>query len=224
MDYLKYFATGELPDLRVLKATSLQAGQPRASYGRHERLEDQLAMLADEFSSRSALEFLHAGTIVHIRRNIHRDAHADRFQWLWREESAYLLNVLNLRWLVSACDTIVDVSSDPADRAAAALGTVLANTVKLYETERLACSSADPDYSNVQGLVPLFDGLTAFNVGKGDMVFQLLARLDSLTRDGLTPGQLLAREIVQRVNRSDTVFRRFAVDHVVPETAWRALS
>jgi hypothetical protein len=224
MDLLKYFDTDMPLDLVSLKATFLKGGQQGISWGLRERLEDHLAMLADEFSSRTVLEFFHAGTIVHIRRDIQRDSHIDRFQSLWWEEQAYLLKVLNLRWLVSACDTVVDVSTDPAEQAVAALGVAIANTVKLYETERIACDVADPDYSRVtQGPIDLFDGLTAFNVRGGDMVFNWLMRLDALTGDASTLGHLLTREIIRRVNSGDTVFRRFAAAHRNPQKAWSAL-
>src|ERR1044071_2745543 len=111
-DYLDWFSSGSVPDFVALKHMRLLAGEPRASYGRMDGLEEQLAMLAGEFSSKSMLEFFHAGTIVHLRRGIGLDVHTDRFERMWREEREFLLEALDLRWLISACDTIVDISQD----------------------------------------------------------------------------------------------------------------
>lgn len=43
----------------------------------------------------------------------------------------FLCQHLNLRWLISACDTFIDHDSDPTLRALMLQGVLLVNTVKL---------------------------------------------------------------------------------------------
>ena len=213
------------PDPAALLAARVEAGPPEQSYGRKEALEAHLDMLAREFSGQPVLGLYHASLIVFIRRDLNARASATRFLRLWSGHADALLGILSSRWLVSACDTLLDLPQASAeDQAGAALGTAFANTVKLYETERVVTGMAgrgldDVDTAAVQGLCPLYDGMTAFRIGEGEMIAQMLSRLDRALA-GPAPGKRIARTLIARAKAHDTVYRRLSLVHQDPNTRW----
>lgn len=158
-----------------------------------------------EFIGRSELLPLHAGFVVALRRRLAVAHFLPLYLRLWSEEGAFLRRELSLRWLVSACDTLADHGVTPAQRAVALNGTVLANLVKLAETERRVTPGAPRRQG---GGAELFDGLTVFKPG-GDMVRNLFRRIEATVVLDDVAGPIL-QEIAQRVQRADTVVRRLA--------------
>ena len=205
---------GMEPDLGLLKAQLIEGDDARYSFGAKRDLAEHIEMLRREFVGQSALLLLHAETIVRIRRQVEPDDSTALFWRMWREEGPFLLEQLDSRWLVSACDTIADVSVDAREGTMALLASTLVNTVKLYETEGLIDGSDPPepgryDVQKVQGRVSLFDGLAAYCLGPGNMIGNLLARIDAVSDPGGTADQIL-QELIRRLYRNNTVFRRFA--------------
>ncbi|SMO83506.1 polysaccharide pyruvyl transferase family protein [Paracoccus laeviglucosivorans] len=192
-------------------------GPPHAAaYGRNDAFADHLQMLRGEFSGQSGLKFAHAALIAAIRRGINTDENMRRFTAMWHDQANFLLEVLDTRWLVSACETIADHSPDRNEARIAILASLFANTLKLYETERAVTPMGEP--GQVQRRIPIFDGLTAYVIGHGDMIANLLRRIDA-TFDGSTIADCIAREIIHRAQRVDTVFERFNRKQVVHQWA-----
>jgi len=73
--------------------------------------------------------------IVMIRRTEGSGPGMVLFQRIISEHTDQICSELNTRWLVSVCDTFADHGQTPAQRAIGLAGSLLANTVKLYETE-----------------------------------------------------------------------------------------
>lgn len=171
-------------------------------------------MLTAEFVGASALELDLAQTIVRIRRRhrLFRNLYRFRSHWLWHGH--FLAERLNSRWLISCADTLADHPISRAERATAIAAALLGNTVKLYESERhLLGTGADPNRldrhppSQRESPEPLFDGLTTFLVGRGDMLTNLNARLRKATTRSGPAGTILA-ELMRRMYAHDSVFRR----------------
>lgn len=164
-----------------------------------------------EFLDRSELLFIHAGCVVALRRRLAVDHFLPLYLRLWREETPFLRRELSLRWLVSACDTLVDRGETPVQRAVALSGSLLANTMKLAETERLRHGPWGDDAAALRqrsSAGNLFDGMTTFRPG-GDMVDNLFRRLDQVAALDDVAGPIL-QEVAQRVRQADTVVRRLA--------------
>lgn len=173
--------------------------------GRRPDLFDHVNELRSEFTGRSELLVLHAGIVVALRRRLATDHFQPLYQRLWREEGAFLLRELSLRWLVSACDTLADHGTTPAQRAVALNGTVLANLAKLAETERRFAPLAEAQAPRRKG-AELFDGMTVFKPG-GDMIDNLFRRIERVAALDEVAGPILL-EVAARVRRLDTVVRR----------------
>ena len=213
-------------ELEELRRRPVRAGTPIPMHGKRQDLSEHLQTLAREFSGRTHLELYHVYLTVRIRRSIEREDSVARFLAMWRGHGQFLLTVLDSRWLISACDTIADYG-DQEDRALALSGVLLMNTIKLYETERLLRSPSPvaPDRSNRNLREPLFDGLTKFKIGRGDLIINMLRRLERVVEASasFSIAAPILSEIVRRSLLHDTVFRRFADVHERELTRWRPL-
>jgi hypothetical protein len=205
----------------ALRSRVVEGGAAVYSRGKKKDLDEHLEMIRQEFVGRSELELHHAVLIVLVRRGIDLQHNLQRLRALWEQEAGYLCARLDGRWLVSACDTIMDHWSEGEERALAAAASILGNTIKLYETERWALGMGRPagDYAPIQERVALPDGMSAFVIGRGDMVANLHRRLQSLARRK-SPAAAILLELLYRASEQDTVYGRFRRVHRKAETAW----
>ncbi|MEO0423163.1 MAG: hypothetical protein AAF184_12550 [Pseudomonadota bacterium] len=165
-----------------------QAAQVSAT-GREGSLEAQLQAIRADFAGASALCLAAAELVVHLRRGV--DLEGSRgalFALTHHPETAdFLARELSLRWLVSVLDSYADHA--PGTEAAGAMAlSVLVNTIKLAETERLIVSDPAHDDTRRAQLAarfptPLFGGVNAFRLESGDMVRNLFARLETVLQD-----------------------------------------
>lgn len=204
-------------------ANSVVAGTaPTVPMGRKTDLEEHLDMVRQEFVGRTEIEYAHAAMTVLLRRRVSEERSWKRFQQIWEECEPLLLQRLNTRWLVSACDTICDHSPDRAERALALAGSLLMNTVKLYETEMWMKEEGAKGYDRFPKMgMTLFDGVTPFMVGGGDMIANLNKRLKSACENPTTASNIL-KEIFRRLHVNNTVFQRFQLLHTTEFTKWNA--
>lgn len=205
-------------DFDALKATVISCGHPEVLVGRMDAVDDHLDALFREFSGQPLISFYHAALIVRMRRG---EKIGTAFKDLWAAEGQFLTRNLRLRWLISACDSIIDDDTfDPAERALALAASMLTATVKLYETERLELGSGQQARPYAQANVqPLFDGMTTFSIGYGDLVLNLIKRYRATACTAATAGMILA-EVMRRLHAQDTVFSRFLNVHMSDDTRW----
>ena len=213
-----------LLDIQRFKTSIVDGGPQKYSFGRKTNLNAHLEMLKTEFSGKTYLEFFHAATITFIRRNLNQHHCLSNFQQIWEQESEFLCKHLDSRWLVSACDTIIDHYTDTNEVATAIAATLFMNTCKLYETERLK-QKTTKEFKEVfeifqnDSRIPLFDGMSAFVIGNGDMIKNLLDRIFEKSKSRIASPIL--KELIKRANTYDTVFKRFHDVHKNNKTRWR---
>ena len=197
------------PPGQALRYKRVPGARPQTALGRLADLEQHLAMLTAEFAGSSELELLHARTIVLLRRGLNRRRNQSRFYRLWFWHGRFLVDQLNSRWLVSAADTFVDHPRNPTEQATAMAAVLLVNTVKLYESERLqlGLSGGAPLPVTTGDPMPLFDGLTTYLVGRGDLITNLRQRLALVNRRA-GPANLILAELMRRLQSHDTIYRR----------------
>jgi hypothetical protein len=210
------FAPSNSIDFKALRSIAVDRGEPVRARGRRPDFADHLQMLAQEFSGQPVLHFYHAALNAHIRREIQLEDSLKRFWDMWHSEKEYLLKNLNSRWLKSSSDTILCHAACDIERAAATAGSLLINTIKLYETERLAIGVEERPYAKV-GTQPLFDGITAFVIGSGDMFVDLVDRsCRPYPADKISPR--IMQELIKRAFSNPTVFNRLLKVHRVDLT------
>lgn len=211
-------------DLNRLKETIIDVGDAEQTRGSTKSLDQHLENLRREFSGQSELLWHHAKLIVLIRREFQTSQQYSEFRSLWVQEGAFLRENLNIRWLVSATDTLAEHDEDPAVRAVAMMASVLVNTVKMQESERFITHandfSADPERVATlqEELVPLFEGMSCFTVGTDDTLRNMVWRLHPFL--GVEPAGPILNEIWRRFQVEDTVFNRMRRLHRREKTRW----
>lgn len=212
-----------LSSLADLRATIIPGTLPTAAPRARLPLEQHTQLLRGEFIGKSELLLYHALLNVQLRRGLDPEASLERFRSLWRDHGDFLLHQLDCRWLVSACDSIADHFPEPEERAAALAASLLVNLIKLHETERRA--QGDPSQPPAALAYPwpgrhdLFDGLTAYRIGRGDMIRNLQERVQRVSASVVFAGPIL-RELLRRMNGNDTVLKRCRDVHANPATLW----
>lgn len=210
--------------LHDLKQCIIEGSGPTPSFGLKPNLSEHAAMLRNEFIGKSELLLYHALLNVLMRRKIEVPTNLARFRLLWETEHDFLLNQLNSRWLISACDTIMDYFPDREEKAIALAGSSLMGVIKVYETERIIHhEGVPPEHLGTyrwSGRRELFDGLSAFSVGHGDMIYNLHHRIDEITSTSSTMAARILSELIRRVNAHNTAIHRFRKSHVNPKTMW----
>ena len=204
-----------------LKLRVVQGEKQTYSYGLNPDLQQHIQMITCEFVGKTQLELYHALLMVMIRRGINLPLNIRRANELWTFESDFLCRNLDSRWLVSACDTIMDFWPEGTERALAAAGALFTCTLKLYETERWATDQREttPKYKPINHRIQLHDGLSAFGIGSGDMVANLHRRIRALCSNK-TPAAKFLLELLARASKFETVFKRFLEVHREESTNW----
>jgi hypothetical protein len=211
------------PDFDQLKNSKIPKTQLGFDRGRDQDIKKHCLKVYKNFANKSELEFFHAYLIVHIRREIEIEWCVKNFYLLWEKEITFLCNKLSSRWLVSACDTIIDHPNNTVNQALCIAGSLFINTIKLYETENLML--ADKSYQkNDPSLMEekLIDGLTPYAVGRGDMIINMFRRINGCeNKDEI--GFKILKELIKRMHTHDSVYRRMAEKHTNPKTIWSNL-
>lgn len=203
-------------DEQQLLDQKVYIGYFRQHIGRKTSLLEHIGNLEKEFQGRQLLELYHAILIVLIRREYNIPTVFAEFDKLWQHYAAELAQLLNLRWLTSAADTFIDHHPDTAVKALMLNVTVLINTVKIYESERLA--SDQTGENTLPEKLPLFDGLETFKVNHDDSLYNLRCRIGELCH-GIPQGIIL-ESVFERLNETNSAFFRLKQRHRQDRTRW----
>jgi hypothetical protein len=143
-------------------------------------------------------------SIIHLRREIDTDCHKDRFYFLLEKYQDILIKELDLRWLVSVCDTIVDTGND-IDSSSAMLVVVIVNGLNIQATLLDSVSAEQPTSDQIENTPyrPTWDGMISAYV-KGDMMFNMMTRLEKVVSRSLLVS-IIWQEIKSRLRDDPTV-------------------
>lgn len=199
------------PDMNFapLKLSRVDADAPSVA-GSKSTYSRKLRELSREFAGQPELLLLHGLLVAHLRRRSAPVHTAALFNRLWAEESGWLLDHLDARWLVSAITTFGDHGATEVQRRLGQSLSLMFGMMKLYETERLY-SGAAPDQPHEWARrkpKALALQMDAYAVGGGGLDVNMLGRLwqDAETDPVIAP---LVRHLLELLIVDDrTVFRR----------------
>lgn len=221
----KVYAQFNDVDLDKLKTTRIEGTELTYTHGSAKDLNEHIEQLKQEFVGQPQLNHYHASLIVLIRREVDSQNNYAKFKALWLAERDFLLRSLNIRWLISACDTFIDFDEDACLKATLMNAVVLINTLKLQETERFLCDQSITENPQHQQHLQhqryaLFDGTSAFAVGTDDTLRNMRWRLEQVCEIHLL-GQIVI-EIFDRLQRDENnnVYSRFKQRHTREKTRW----
>ena len=211
-------------DYKELKSAIIYSEKTEYTHGSKNDIKSHLANLRKEFNGKTELEYYNAELNVFLRRSINCKDTFKKLTDLWENESDFLIQNLNTRWLISTADSFIDHDANPLSRAFAFSAVCLVNSCKLCETERFASNSESTEYdpNKLEQLkkerIPIFDGLSAFTIGTCDTLRNMRWRLDALEEP--MPSYLILREIFDRINNFETVYSRMSKKHTNKNTIW----
>ncbi len=134
--------------------------------------------LARSFAGQPALLLLNARLVALLRRRAPPAHIPALFAALWAKHADDLSDMHNARWLVSSCRTLADFGPSEASRIVGAELAVLADMMKLYETERLFSGTAPDDlFAGPVAPASLPLDLDAFAIARGDLDRSVATRI-----------------------------------------------
>ncbi|MEN2751020.1 hypothetical protein AAIR29_05160 [Psychrobacter sp. FBL11] len=193
-------------------------------------LNAHLDNLKHYFIGYSELSFYHATLVVLLRRKYKVAETFAEFEQLWNTETEYLLQQLPLRWLISACDTFIDHTSNTSRAAILMNAATLINTLRVYETKQFlqlgAASSPElnpVDTENVEALyrsdISLYDGLTYFRIGSDDTLINMRKRYESFYKNDELAATILL-SIFDRLQTNHSAFHTMRTLHKSDRPKW----
>lgn len=219
------YAALEQVDIKQLKVNIIAGEQVQYTYGSDKDLNTHINNLRQEFVGQSELNHYHASLIVLIRREIDVQENYQKFKALWLSEYDFLLKSLNIRWLLSACDTFIDLDDDYTLQAILMNAIVLMNTIKAQETEAALCQLQYLENEQTKQTlqnerVALFDGMSALAVGTDDTLRNMRWRLEKVCAHHELGAIVI--EIFDRLQdpQNNNVYARAKARHSRERTRW----
>ncbi|HSH96052.1 MAG TPA: hypothetical protein VK968_18035 [Roseimicrobium sp.] len=176
--------------------------------GHRPLIDEHITMLRAEFIGRPEVCYLLGCQIVRLRRGVDPQLDWNVFIQLIADYEEVLYKNLNLRWLISICDTYADYGDQNEQLAGVCLSSFV-NLIKLSETERLHMVDPMLRPAALMSPKPLWDGMMSYNMPKGDMPRNLFARMDRNLRHAPRIHRLWL-EIFSRLKSSDNLLSRLA--------------
>lgn len=221
----KFYESLAQTDINTLKYNIIAGDEIKYTYGSEKDLNTHIENLKQEFVGQPELNHFHASLIVLIRRDVDTEQNYQKFKALWLSERDFLLNSLNIRWLISACDTFIDYDDDATLQSILMNAVVLINTVKAQETEALLCDQQYMENDVIREKlqtqrVALFDGTSALAVGTDDTLRNMRWRLDKVCAEHEL-GQIVI-EVFDRLQQeqNNNVYARAKQRHTRERTRW----
>jgi hypothetical protein len=143
--------------------------------------DDNIRAVRNEFIGKPAVCYQLVTHIIYLRRNIDIEHNTTQFYDLLERYKHVLLRDLDIRWLLSICDTIVDT----ADVTRSAIAMNIVQCINRCNIDRSILANAihgDLDLNKLQHeiKVPSWGGMITVDVPNGDMIHNMMTRLDTV--------------------------------------------
>ena len=156
---------------------------PAKNLNRLQDVEQNIKAVKAEFVGKPLVCHELVKHIVYLRRNIDVEKNSKAFYAILDKYMDEILEHYNLRWLLSICDTLVDIG-DPA-RSAAAMNLVqCVNYLNIMSSLLDIVNDGSPNVDKLRRNPghkrPTFDGMIALDMYHGDMMYNLICRMNSV--------------------------------------------
>ena len=141
--------------------------------------EANIKNLRKEFIGMPTVCYALAGVIVRLRRDHNNIEHIHQFHKLLNTYKHTLLQHLDVRWLLSICDTFVDIGD--LHRSAVAMNIVqCVNDTNIHMTILANVQNGQLDYQKLaqEIKIPTWGGMITADIPTGDMIYNMITRLN----------------------------------------------
>ena len=156
-------------------------GNPAKNLNRLPDAEQNIQAVKAEFVGKPLVCHELVRQIIYLRRGIDTEANTERFFELWETYHETLLKELDTRWLLSVVDTAIDVG-DGQESAVAMNISQCINQCNIHTSLLVNAVDGRLDVNKLQRdmKMPTWDGMITVDVPTGDMVHNLMNRMDKV--------------------------------------------
>lgn len=144
--------------------------------------------------------------IIQLRRGNDIENNWGKFRQIVTENSEEICLKFNTRWLISICDTFADYG-DEIEKRNALLISVIGDMEKLFASRLLLFdiqfNEVKYDKLKKAKAQPLWDGMTSFNIQKGDMTNNLFKRVRNMLKATPVISEIF-ETVLSRITHNDT--------------------
>lgn len=150
---------------------------------RHSDVNKNIANVRREFIGKPEVCHRMATQIIWLRREPDNAFHKSEFWTLLHKYQSVLLEHYDIRWLLSICDTIVDIG-DYVQSASAMNIVQCINRCNLDTTLLINAVNGDLDAKKLRAEIkmPTWGGMITADVPSGDMIYNMMNRLDMVLK------------------------------------------
>jgi hypothetical protein len=156
---------------------------PAQNLNRLQDVEKNIEAVKGEFLGKPLVCHELVKHIIYLRREIDVEENTKCFYALLDEYLDVLLENYNLRWLLSVCDTLVDIGDTAQSNAAMNL-VISVNYLNIIITVLDIANDGRPNVDKLKRNPghkrPTFDGLITADIYEGDMMYNLQKRLNQV--------------------------------------------
>lgn len=156
-------------------------GKTAKNLNRLSNIDDNINAIRGEFVGMPEVCHTLAGHIVHLRRNPADSEHIAAFTQLLEEYNGVIFSNYDIRWLLSICDTYVDIG-DPLTNSIAMNIVQCINGCNIHHTILANVVDGRLDQNKLQQEIklPTFGGMITADIPSGDMIHNMMIRLDKV--------------------------------------------
>ena len=166
------------PNLKII-----QGSEPARNLNRIQDMDKNIEAVRAEFIGKPEVCHMLVAEILKLRRNIKDQRSRNEFWLLLNEYLDVILKHYDVRWILSICDTIVDIG-DGVQRAIAMNMVQCINGTNIHHSILVNAVNGDIDGNKLRHelKVPTWGGMITADIPNGDMIHNMMNRLDEIIK------------------------------------------
>lgn len=159
----------------------IQGNNPAKNLNRIQDMDDNIKAVRAEFIGKPEVCHMLVAEIIKLRRDPDNVISKDGFWFLLNDYLDVILKHYDVRWILSICDTIVDIG-DELQSAIAMNMVQCVNGTNLHHSILINAVNGDIDSNKLRHelKVPTWGGMITADIPNGDMIHNMMNRLDAV--------------------------------------------
>ena len=164
----------------------IPGSRPAKNLNRFKDLDRNISQVRKEFVGKPEVCHHLAKHIILIRRGVELEKNTKIFYDIINQYLPVLLVHSDIRWLISICDTIVDIG-EPQSAAAAMCVVITVNNLNIQETLLDVVNDGNLNSSklarNSKNKRATWDGMIALDLYRGDTIYNMQTRMNKIVSE-----------------------------------------